>query len=80
MLIYAKIALEKGELSVPEQKNALTRQLRTSIHAFTDTVIKSEREHITVQLIKKYPSLKGSVGAGHVSHEVRNTSQSSANK
>lgn len=61
-----QIALEKSELSVPEQKNALTKQLCTSIHAFTDTVTKSEREHITVQLIKKYPCLKGSVGAGHV--------------
>ena len=75
-----QIALEKGELSV-EQKNALTRQLCTSIHAFTDTVTKSEREHIAVQLIKKYPCLKGSVGAGHVSHEsVCNTFQSSSNK
>ena len=50
-----------------EHKNALTRQLCTSIHAFTDSVTKSEREHIAVQLIKKYPCLKGSFGAGHVS-------------
>ena len=50
-----------------EHKNALNRQLCTSVRAFTDSVTKSEREHISVQLIKKYPCLKSSVGAGHVS-------------
>ena len=50
-----------------EQKNALNRQLCTSIQAFTDRVTKAERDHIAVLLIKKYPCLKGSVGAGHVS-------------
>ena len=58
-----------------EQKNALNRQLCTSIQAFTDKVTKAERDHIAVLLIKKYPCLKGSVGAGHVSDEVCNTFQ-----
>lgn len=57
-------ALEKGDLSV-EHKNALNRQLCTSVRAFTDSVTKSEREHMSIQLIKKYPCLKSSVGAGH---------------
>jgi len=38
-------------------------------------VTKAERDHIAVLLIKKYPCLKGSVGAGHVSDEVCNTFQ-----
>lgn len=57
-------ALDKGDLTV-EHKNALNRQLCSAIIAFTDTVSKAEREHIAVQLIKKYPFLKGTVGAGH---------------
>lgn len=53
-----------------EHKNALNRQLCTAIIAFTDTVTKAERDHIAVELIKKYPCLKGMVGAGHVSIQV----------
>ena len=61
--------MDAGELSV-EHKNALNRQLCTTISAFTDTVSKTEREHIAVQLIKKYPCLKGTIGAGHVSAQI----------
>jgi len=64
--------LDKGNLSV-EHKNALNRQLCTAIIAFTDTVSKAEREHIAVQLIKKYPFLKGTVGAGHISEHISST-------
>ena len=53
-----------------EHKNALNRQLCTAIIAFTDTVSKTERDHIAVLLIKKYPCLKGTVGAGHVSAQI----------
>ena len=55
-----------------ENKNALNRKLCTAIIiiAFTDTVSKPERDHIALQLIKKYPCLKGTVGAGHVSAQI----------
>ena len=59
-------ALNNGELT-SEHNNALNRQLCTSIRAFTDSVTKSEREHIAVNLIKNYLCLKGAVSAGHVS-------------
>ncbi|CAB4030392.1 predicted protein, partial [Paramuricea clavata] len=57
-------ALDNGELTV-ENKNALNRQLCTSLYACTDKVTKSERDHVAMRLVKKYPCLKSPVGAGH---------------
>jgi hypothetical protein len=59
-------ALDNGEVTV-ENKNALNRQLCTSLYACTDKVTKSERDHVAMRLVKKYPCLKSPVGAGHVS-------------
>ena len=63
-----------------EHKNALNRQLCTSVRAFTDSVTKSEREHISIQLIKKYPCLKSSVGAGHVSEQFCDVNENNSVK
>jgi hypothetical protein len=38
--------------------------------AHTGVVVSSERNHIALLLVQKYPFLKGSFGAGHVSYII----------
>ena len=58
--------LERGSLN-PNEKNALNRQLTSSILAHSDLPNIHERNHIALLLVQKYPCLKGSYGTGHVS-------------
>ncbi|XP_046864437.1 uncharacterized protein LOC124458470 [Xenia sp. Carnegie-2017] len=57
-------ALKRQELN-PNEKNALNRQLTSSILAHTESPTVHERKHIALMLIQKYPFLKGSFGSGH---------------
>ncbi|XP_046843748.1 uncharacterized protein LOC124437860 [Xenia sp. Carnegie-2017] len=57
-------ALKRQELNQNE-KNALNRQLTSSILAHTESPTVHERKHIALMLIQKYPFLKGSFGSGH---------------
>ncbi|EDO40777.1 predicted protein [Nematostella vectensis] len=51
--------LEKQYLN-PAQKNAMIRQICSSIMAVTNTTKRSERNQIAILLLEKYPFLKGS--------------------
>lgn len=48
-----------------EEKCAMTRQLCTIILSHTSNTSQAERDHVAICLIKKYPFLSGSYGAGH---------------
>lgn len=58
--------LSKGNLDPPE-RNSLVRQLCTIMLSKTENPNSLERDHVALLLIQKYPFLKGSHGAGHVS-------------
>lgn len=56
----------KRECLNPSEKNALVRQLSSTIMAQTSYPSSHARSHIALLLVQKYPFLKGSFGAGHV--------------
>ena len=64
-----EMGLKTGVLA-PLQRSAMIRTLCTSIRAHTDYPSIDERTHIALLLVTKYPCLKGSFGAGHVSFDL----------